>query len=247
MIENQISMDEKALRKQIEEQLLKYNKLKKPFETRRRLSHSYGWYGDEGPRIVIEIWFYAIIGSFLLFLLPLPEVVAYAVMGVVLLLTPLLGVIGYIVEAIWKASEPRKNRRIVINNRKLYKQLLGIDYNYPNYDNIDYIIAVINKEITQEYQEIPKNPREAYKNPYAYPRYGSKQNQYQKTEENTSAKSEPSYNNTRTNERYTKSKTSQSTYITCPMCGGKLIIRNGPYGRFYGCRNYPKCRYTRSL
>ncbi len=30
----------------------------------------------------------------------------------------------------------------------------------------------------------------------------------------------------------------------CPQCGGKLIIRNGKYGSFYGCSNYPKCRYT---
>lgn len=31
----------------------------------------------------------------------------------------------------------------------------------------------------------------------------------------------------------------------CPDCGGKLEERSGPYGRFYGCTNYPKCRYTK--
>ncbi|GAA4303513.1 NERD domain-containing protein [Aestuariibaculum suncheonense] len=31
---------------------------------------------------------------------------------------------------------------------------------------------------------------------------------------------------------------------TCPNCGGKLIIRGGKYGRFYGCLSFPKCRYT---
>ena len=30
----------------------------------------------------------------------------------------------------------------------------------------------------------------------------------------------------------------------CPLCGGNLVIRNGRYGKFYGCSNYPRCRYT---
>ena len=30
----------------------------------------------------------------------------------------------------------------------------------------------------------------------------------------------------------------------CPKCGGNLVLRNGKYGSFYGCSNYPKCRYT---
>ena len=29
----------------------------------------------------------------------------------------------------------------------------------------------------------------------------------------------------------------------CPRCGGTLILRHGPYGPFYGCSNYPRCRY----
>lgn len=33
----------------------------------------------------------------------------------------------------------------------------------------------------------------------------------------------------------------------CPKCGGKLIVRNGKYGSFYGCSNYPKCKYTRDI
>lgn len=31
---------------------------------------------------------------------------------------------------------------------------------------------------------------------------------------------------------------------TCPQCGGKLLERSGKFGVFYGCSNYPKCRYT---
>lgn len=30
----------------------------------------------------------------------------------------------------------------------------------------------------------------------------------------------------------------------CPKCGGNLIARNGKYGKFKGCSNYPKCRFT---
>lgn len=31
----------------------------------------------------------------------------------------------------------------------------------------------------------------------------------------------------------------------CPRCGGELVKRSGRYGPFYGCSNYPRCRYTR--
>lgn len=30
----------------------------------------------------------------------------------------------------------------------------------------------------------------------------------------------------------------------CPKCGGDLVERNGKYGTFIGCSNYPKCRFT---
>ena len=30
----------------------------------------------------------------------------------------------------------------------------------------------------------------------------------------------------------------------CPRCGGKIVLRNGRYGSFYGCQNYPQCRWT---
>lgn len=30
----------------------------------------------------------------------------------------------------------------------------------------------------------------------------------------------------------------------CPLCGGRLVVRGGRYGRFYGCSNYPECRFT---
>lgn len=33
----------------------------------------------------------------------------------------------------------------------------------------------------------------------------------------------------------------------CPECGGQLIERAGKFGKFLGCSNYPKCKYTKDL
>ena len=30
----------------------------------------------------------------------------------------------------------------------------------------------------------------------------------------------------------------------CPRCGGTLVLRTGRYGQFYGCSNYPRCRFS---
>ena len=30
----------------------------------------------------------------------------------------------------------------------------------------------------------------------------------------------------------------------CPHCKVELVLRNGKNGEFYGCKNFPKCRYT---
>lgn len=31
----------------------------------------------------------------------------------------------------------------------------------------------------------------------------------------------------------------------CPRCGGKLVLRRGKYGQFYGCENYPNCKFIK--
>ena len=38
--------------------------------------------------------------------------------------------------------------------------------------------------------------------------------------------------------------------MICPRCGGKLVLRTAKKGEnagnsFYGCSNFPKCRYTK--
>lgn len=30
----------------------------------------------------------------------------------------------------------------------------------------------------------------------------------------------------------------------CPRCGGTLVERNGKYGKFIGCSNYPRCKFV---
>ncbi|MFA5319487.1 MAG: restriction endonuclease [Candidatus Paceibacterota bacterium] len=33
----------------------------------------------------------------------------------------------------------------------------------------------------------------------------------------------------------------------CPQCGNLLIEKNGKFGKFYGCSNYPKCDFTKNI
>jgi restriction system protein len=39
----------------------------------------------------------------------------------------------------------------------------------------------------------------------------------------------------------------EATINKCPRCGGTIVKREGKFGRFYGCSNYPKCRFTKGL
>lgn len=43
-----------------------------------------------------------------------------------------------------------------------------------------------------------------------------------------------------------KSKRTTKT-STCPKCGGRLVEKNGKYGRFQGCSNFPTCKFTRKV
>ena len=42
-------------------------------------------------------------------------------------------------------------------------------------------------------------------------------------------------------------KAPEKTGETCPVCGGDVVIRNGRYGKFKSCINYPGCRWHESL
>ena len=60
------------------------------------------------------------------------------------------------------------------------------------------------------------------------------------------------YMSTRTDARKHVNEIKEAKYVKkqkeksgmCPKCVGALVLRNGKYGKFYGCSNYPKCRYT---
>ena len=46
-------------------------------------------------------------------------------------------------------------------------------------------------------------------------------------------------------------KNNEKTFLKCPLCGGNLILRVAKRGQhagnqFYGCSNYPKCRYIQN-
>ena len=33
--------------------------------------------------------------------------------------------------------------------------------------------------------------------------------------------------------------------FTCELCGGEMVVRNGKFGEFYACSNYPSCKFTK--
>lgn len=39
----------------------------------------------------------------------------------------------------------------------------------------------------------------------------------------------------------------QVTGQICDSCGGNLVLRNGRYGNFYACENFPKCKFTKQI
>ena len=42
-----------------------------------------------------------------------------------------------------------------------------------------------------------------------------------------------------------KGKNGAADVLVCPSCGGELCLRKGRYGMFYGCGNFPACRFTK--
>lgn len=41
-----------------------------------------------------------------------------------------------------------------------------------------------------------------------------------------------------------KTKEEKIKNMICPRCGGQLLERNGKYGKFWGCSNFPKCKFV---
>lgn len=52
--------------------------------------------------------------------------------------------------------------------------------------------------------------------------------------------------NNRNKDKTPRVNTNINKNTLCPNCGGNLIKRNGQYGIFFGCNNFPRCTYTRN-
>jgi len=48
-------------------------------------------------------------------------------------------------------------------------------------------------------------------------------------------------------QKIAKKNVTEETDEICPECGKPLLIRWSRYGKFYGCSNFPKCKYKKSL
>lgn len=46
---------------------------------------------------------------------------------------------------------------------------------------------------------------------------------------------------------YIRSLENMKAQKICPYCKTELVLRDGKNGKFYGCKNYPRCRYTTHL
>ena len=46
-----------------------------------------------------------------------------------------------------------------------------------------------------------------------------------------------------------KDNLSKSEYVNekCDICKEKMEIKNGPYGRYFRCLNYPKCKFAKNV
>ncbi len=42
-----------------------------------------------------------------------------------------------------------------------------------------------------------------------------------------------------------KEQTLEIADFKCELCGGDMVVRNGRYGTFYACKNFPSCKFTK--
>ena len=47
-----------------------------------------------------------------------------------------------------------------------------------------------------------------------------------------------------TDKKKIQEKELKKANLICPKCNGELVLRKGKYGQFYGCSNYPSCKFT---
>lgn len=54
-------------------------------------------------------------------------------------------------------------------------------------------------------------------------------------------------NHIRRAKKNAKNQKRKENSLICPRCGGNFIVRNGKYGKFHGCSNFPKCKYSKKI
>lgn len=48
-------------------------------------------------------------------------------------------------------------------------------------------------------------------------------------------------------EKEMKRQEKELDVFSCPECNSLLSLKEGSYGKFWGCSNYPKCKYTKKF
>lgn len=47
--------------------------------------------------------------------------------------------------------------------------------------------------------------------------------------------------------KHMSKQTTSSLHTACPKCNGQMTLKTGRFGAFFGCSNYPDCRYTEKV
>lgn len=64
---------------------------------------------------------------------------------------------------------------------------------------------------------------------------------------NSNKSTETDFSHARDIKRLKKSNEEKIKENVCPKCGAKLVEREGKYGKFIGCSNFPKCRFVTKI
>lgn len=64
---------------------------------------------------------------------------------------------------------------------------------------------------------------------------------------NSNKSTETDFSHARDINRLKKSNEEKIKENICPKCGAKLVEREGKYGKFIGCSNFPKCRFATKI
>lgn len=147
---------------------------------------------------------------------------------------PMHSVIVFSERCTLKDIEVKSKDVKVINRYDVEKTVEGISKNTPDVLSNEKIGEIYNKlyPLTQVGDEVKSKHIENIKNNTSQPKPEKKEE-------------EP------VSETAVCENAEQNSELICPKCGGKLILRKAQRGNskgkeFYGCSNYPRCRYIQN-